>query len=81
MNVGGLRIDEGVGSEGDKTVVWDVEEIEYEEEGLVVFDGGSYSRGPYQLGAPISRLKSYNVRKPYAPRIRFQSLCIHCPGC
>lgn len=55
MNVGGLRIDEGLGSEDGKPVVWDVEEIEFEEEGLVVFDGGSYSRGPYQLGEPKLR--------------------------
>lgn len=46
-SVGGLQIGEGAGPE----VSWELEEIEPEEEGLVIFDGGSYSRGPFQLGA------------------------------
>ena len=32
---------------------WDTESISPEEAGFVVFDGGSYSRGPERLGAGL----------------------------
>ena len=34
-------------------MAWEVEEFELEEEGMVIFDGGSFSRGPFSLGARL----------------------------
>jgi len=48
-----LRVDESLGASADgaTAVHWDEEEFELEEEGMVIFDGGSFSRGPFSLGA------------------------------
>ncbi len=47
-----LRVDESLASADEAAAVhWDTEEFELEEEGMVIFDGGSFSRGPFSLGA------------------------------
>ena len=47
-----LRIDESQAPGDDAHAAhWDVEEFMVEEEGMVIFDGGSFSRGPLSLGA------------------------------
>lgn len=43
-----LQIEKGDSSIDDEE--WDTDNIEEEEEGLAIFDGGGYSRGPLRLG-------------------------------
>ena len=57
-----LRVDESLpsGNEAD-AAHWDIEEFMLEEEGMVIFDGGSFSRGPFSLGTRVPPSKTVPV--------------------
>lgn len=56
---------------------WDLDIIEEEEGGLVVFDGGSYSRGPLRLGAYVVPFGSpYTLQEDNACRTQLAATCL-----
>ena len=49
---------------------WEVEQINEEDEGLIIFDGGTFSRGPHWLVDPSpEQVEEGSLGKEQAPQV------------
>ena len=65
-----MRLQDDGKDAGD--VAWDVEYVASDEEGLVIFDGGTYSRGPAALLEPDEASNSGGSESLESDRERLQ---------